>query len=83
MAQNFWIAIFAWSTCFLVTIVVSLATTPQAESKLRGLVYGLTDLPPRRRSLVSAACAVGYGGVRGSRCSEPDLFYKRSSTCSI
>ena len=45
MAQNFWIAIFAWSTCFVVTIVVSLATAPKAESELRGLVYGLTDVP--------------------------------------
>ena len=27
MAQNFWIAIFAWTTCFVVTIVVSLVTT--------------------------------------------------------
>src|SRR5262249_32031182 len=26
MAQNFWTAIFAWTTCFLVTIVVSLLT---------------------------------------------------------
>jgi SSS family solute:Na+ symporter len=45
MAQNFWIAIFAWTTCFLVTIVVSLATTAPPESQLRGLVYGFTDLP--------------------------------------
>ncbi len=45
MAQNFWIAIFAWSTCFLVTILVSLATSPTAEASLRGLVYGLTELP--------------------------------------
>jgi SSS family solute:Na+ symporter len=45
MAQNFWIAIFAWSTCFLVTILVSLATAPHPESKLRGLVYGLTEMP--------------------------------------
>ena len=29
MAQNFWIAIFAWTTCFLVTILVSLLTNPQ------------------------------------------------------
>src|SRR6478735_1796470 len=29
MAQNFWIAIFAWSTCFVVTILVSLATRPR------------------------------------------------------
>ncbi len=45
MAQNFWIAIFAWSTCFLVTIAVSLATSPKADAELRGLVYGLTDVP--------------------------------------
>jgi SSS family solute:Na+ symporter len=44
MAQNFWIAIFAWSTCFLVTIVVSLATKPVPVSELTGLVYGLTNI---------------------------------------
>ena len=32
MAQNFWIAIFAWSTCFIVTIAVSLLTAPKPES---------------------------------------------------
>jgi SSS family solute:Na+ symporter len=46
MAQNFWIAIFAWSACFLATIAVSLWTRPRAESELRGLVYGLSELPP-------------------------------------
>ena len=45
MAQNFWIAIFAWSTCFAVTILVSLATRPRAPKELEGLVYGLTKLP--------------------------------------
>jgi SSS family solute:Na+ symporter len=45
MAQNFWIAIFAWSTCFVVTILISLLTEAHAESTLRGLVYGLTELP--------------------------------------
>jgi SSS family solute:Na+ symporter len=44
MAQNFWIAIVAWTTCFLVTILVSLVTAPRPESELRGLVYGLTEL---------------------------------------
>src|SRR5437016_5874312 len=28
MAQNFWTAIFAWTACFVVTIVISLATKP-------------------------------------------------------
>ena len=45
MAQNFWIAIFAWSTCFIVTLTVSLATRPKPDTELHGLVYGLTDLP--------------------------------------
>src|SRR6202011_773214 len=45
MAQNFWIAIFAWSACFLVTIIVSLASLPKPPSELRNLVYGLTDIP--------------------------------------
>ena len=45
MAQNFWIAIFAWSACFLVTIVVSLASQPKPASDLHNLVYGLTDIP--------------------------------------
>jgi SSS family solute:Na+ symporter len=45
MAQNFWIAIFAWTTCFLVTILVSLATRPKPDADLRNLVYGLTKMP--------------------------------------
>ena len=44
MAQNFWIAIMAWTTCFVVTILVSLATKPRPETELHGLVYGLTEL---------------------------------------
>ena len=43
MAQNFWTAIFAWTTCFLVTIIVSLATKPRPDNELRGLVYSLTE----------------------------------------
>jgi len=43
MAQNFWTAIWAWSTCFVVTILVSLVTRPRAEAELRGLVYSLTE----------------------------------------
>jgi len=45
MAQNFWTAIFAWTTCFLVTILVSLATKPRDERELVGLVYALTERP--------------------------------------
>jgi SSS family solute:Na+ symporter len=45
MAQNFWIAIFAWTTCFLVTILVSLMTRPRPVSELHNLVYGVTEMP--------------------------------------
>jgi solute:Na+ symporter, SSS family len=42
MAQTFWTAIFAWVTCFFVTIIVSLLTRPRADEELTGLVYSLT-----------------------------------------
>jgi SSS family solute:Na+ symporter len=45
MAQNFWTAIYAWTTCFLVTIIVSVLTKPRADRDLVGLVYSLTDRP--------------------------------------
>jgi SSS family solute:Na+ symporter len=44
MAQNFWIAITAWTVCFAITIAVSMVTTPRPEKELHGLVYGLTEL---------------------------------------
>jgi SSS family solute:Na+ symporter len=43
MAQNFWAAIYAWTSCFVVTIVVSLVTArKKTDNELRGLVYSLT-----------------------------------------
>jgi len=42
MAQNFWGAIVAWTTCFVVTIAVSLFTRPRPAEELKGLVYSLT-----------------------------------------
>jgi SSS family solute:Na+ symporter len=45
MAQNFWTAIYAWASCFFVTIFVSLLTRAPEESKLGGLVYSLTQRP--------------------------------------
>ena len=45
MAQNFWTAIFSWTTCFVVTILVSMLTRPRADEELKGLVYSLTERP--------------------------------------
>ncbi|HEY6108574.1 MAG TPA: hypothetical protein VIV56_06670, partial [Gemmatimonadales bacterium] len=47
MAQNFWTAIFAWTSCFVATIVISVLTRPnKSDEDLKGLVYALT---PRQR----------------------------------
>lgn len=45
MAQNFWTAIWSWSTCFAVTILVSLVTKAPEEARLVGLVHSLTPKP--------------------------------------
>jgi solute:Na+ symporter, SSS family len=45
MAQNFWGAIFAFSSNFIVTIIVSFLTKPKPESELVGLVRSLTPKP--------------------------------------
>ena len=50
MAQSFWIALMAFTSCLLVTLFVSLATKPRPEKDLEGLVYGLTKIPEDRGS---------------------------------
>ena len=43
MAQNFWTAIYAWTACFVATIVISLLTQrTKSDGELKGLVYSLT-----------------------------------------
>jgi SSS family solute:Na+ symporter len=43
MAQNFWLAAFAFTVCFTLTLVISLATRrTKADEELKGLVYSLT-----------------------------------------
>jgi SSS family solute:Na+ symporter len=69
MAQNFWTAIFAWTACFLVTILISSVTRRQkTDEELKGLVYSLTprikdhDVPwhkqPAMLGLIVMAAAV-------------------------
>jgi SSS family solute:Na+ symporter len=46
MAQNFWTAIWAFSACFVATVVVSLVTKRRkSDDELAGLVYALTSRP--------------------------------------
>ncbi len=43
MAQNFWLAAFAFTACFTLTLVISLATSrTKSDAELKGLVYSLT-----------------------------------------
>ena len=66
MAQNFWIAIYAWTICFVVTIVVSLLSKPKAEAELENLVYGLTKIPKETGTAWyqrPAPLAVVIGGI--------------------
>jgi SSS family solute:Na+ symporter len=43
MAQNFWLASFAFTGCFLLTLFISLATRrTKSNEELKGLVYSLT-----------------------------------------
>jgi SSS family solute:Na+ symporter len=66
MAQNFWTAIFAWTACFVATIVISLVTARnKSDDDLRGLVYALTprikdgDLPWYKRPAALGAVVLG------------------------
>jgi SSS family solute:Na+ symporter len=46
MGQNFYMAIVAWSTCFALTILISLVTARnKTDEELKGLVYSLTPKP--------------------------------------
>ena len=43
MAQNFWLASFAFIVCFVLTAGISLATArTKSDADLKGLVYSLT-----------------------------------------
>jgi solute:Na+ symporter, SSS family len=46
MGQNFWMAIVAWTSCFVLTVAISLATKrTKTNEELKGLVYSLTPKP--------------------------------------
>jgi len=45
MAENMYRALWSCLICALVTVAVSMLTTPKPESELKGLVYGVTEIP--------------------------------------
>jgi SSS family solute:Na+ symporter len=64
MSKNLWQAWWAWVVCFVLTIVISLATRPRPREELVGLVRGLTeatletDVPLVKRPAFWAALAL-------------------------
>jgi solute:Na+ symporter, SSS family len=45
MAENMYRALWSCLVCALVTVVVSLVTKPRPDTELKGLVYGVTEIP--------------------------------------
>jgi SSS family solute:Na+ symporter len=45
MAENMFRALWSWIVCVLITVIVSLMTTPKTDAELDGLVYGATVIP--------------------------------------
>jgi SSS family solute:Na+ symporter len=45
MAENMYRALWFWIICVAVTVIVSLATRPDPNISLTGLVYGETEIP--------------------------------------
>ena len=46
MGQNFYMALVAWTSCFVLTIAISMLTTrTKTDKELTGLVYSLTPKP--------------------------------------
>jgi SSS family solute:Na+ symporter len=48
LAQDMYQALWSCSVCVLVTVFVSLATTPKPVAELTGLVYGVTPIPKEK-----------------------------------
>ncbi|HTS13456.1 MAG TPA: sodium:solute symporter family protein [Candidatus Limnocylindrales bacterium] len=45
LAQDMFQALWSCVTCIVVTVLVTLVTTPRPDQELRGLVYSLTEVP--------------------------------------
>ena len=66
MAQNFWLASFAFAACFLLTVGISLATArTKTDEELKGLgLFAHAQDQGRRRGLVFAPGRAGSHSPR-------------------
>jgi SSS family solute:Na+ symporter len=68
MAENIYRAMWSLLANVLVTVVVTLFTTPKPAKELKGLVYGMTELPseghfPIFKRPITWATAVAIGFI--------------------
>ena len=78
MAQNFWTAIFAWTTCFVVTVLVSLFTEPQARRGAEGpRLRAHADSARQEPAVAQAARHAGRHRADVDGRAEPDLLVGR------
>jgi len=76
MAQNFWMAIYAWTTCFVATIVISLLTRrKKTDEELRGLVYSLTHVE-RDRTLHWFTQPAALGVIMLAVCAALNIIFR-------
>jgi SSS family solute:Na+ symporter len=60
MAQNFWLASFAFGVCFVLTLVISLATKrTKTDEELKGLVYSLTPKVVENQAWYASPAFIG------------------------
>jgi SSS family solute:Na+ symporter len=90
MAQGFWTAIYAWTVCFILTVVLSFGTKQlKTDEDLRGLVYSLTpktyDEPgiPWHEKPVVMAVGIAVISIRPPRLSQTKLRLFRKSTSNL
>jgi SSS family solute:Na+ symporter len=63
MAANIWRAWWTWSTCFTVTLFVSLLTKPKSTEELEGVVYGMIKKGEIQKQLPWYARPVTWAAV--------------------
>jgi len=90
MAQNFWTAIYAFGTCLVLTMIISILTKQlKTEDQLKGLVYSLTPKEmeegqkwyekPVALSIIVGIIAIVYGLVTAGNTE----LYQRSLDINI
>ena len=85
MAQNFWLAIFAFIVCFGLTAGISLATREtKSDDELKGLVYSLTPkIKDEGLAWYQRPAVLGIRAYRCMRRPQPNLLVRKESIMGL